>query len=176
MAIRNAKIGRLDILAKRGWETVTTAIGLPPASPQFAWVTVAPLGNGQPMLFFGGDVAIASDADRTISPDYLAWLKSELAKRNLELVVLLVPTKYSVYGPLLNHPPAVPPSDLPLRRLAERLQAEDVFVVNVTAALRKRAADDLSRNEYVYFIDDTHWNERGIGVAAQALFDAWRAK
>jgi hypothetical protein len=139
-------------------------------------VTVAPLGNGQPMLFFGGDIAVASNADRTISPDYLVWLKSQLAKRNLELVVLLVPTKYSVYGPLLKDPPAVPPSDLPLRRLAERLEAENVFVVNVTTALRKQAADDLSRNEYVYFIDDTHWNERGIGVAAQALFDAWRAK
>ena len=44
------------------------------------------------------------------------------------------------------------------------------------SALRKQAADDLSRNEYVYFIDDTHWNDRGIGVAAQALMDAWKAK
>jgi hypothetical protein len=176
MAVRNAKIGRLEILAKRGWEGMTTAIGLPPASPQFAWVTVAPLRNGQPILFFGGDVAVASDPDRTISPDYLVWLKSQLAKRNLELVVLLVPTKYSVYGPLLKDPPAGAPSDLPLRRLAERLEAENVFVVNVTTALRKQADDDLARNEYVYFIDDTHWNERGIGVAAQALFDAWRAR
>jgi hypothetical protein len=41
---------------------------------------------------------------------------------------------------------------------------------------RKQAVDDVSRNEYVYFIDDTHWNERGIGVAAQALIDAWRAR
>ena len=122
------------------------------------------------MLFFGGDIAVASNADRTISPDYLVWLKSQLAKRNLELVVLLVPTKYSVYGPLLKDPPSVPPSDLPLRRLAERLEAENVFVVNVTTALRKQAADDLSRNEYVYFIDDTRLERaRGIGVAAPGV-------
>jgi hypothetical protein len=175
VAIRNARIGRLNILAKWGWEALATAVGLPP-TPQFAWLTIANLANGQPMLFFGGDVAVSSDGNRTLSADYLVWLRSQLAKRNLELVVLLVPTKYAVYGPLLEDPPAVPASDLPLRRLAERLEAENVFVVNTTAALRKQAADGLSRNEYNYFIDDTHWNERGIRVAAQALMDAWTAR
>jgi hypothetical protein len=176
--IRDARIGRLNILAKWGWEALATEMTLPSAGAQYqaAWLTMANLANDQPMLFFGGDVAVASNANRTISPDYLGWLKSELAKRDLELVVLLVPTKYSVYAPLVKDSAAVPPSVLPLQRLAESLEARDVFVVDVTTALRKQAADDLSRNEYVYFIDDTHWNERGIAVAAQALFDAWSAK
>jgi hypothetical protein len=88
----------------------------------------------------------------------------------------LVPTKYSVYGPLVSDPAAVRPSELPLRRLADDLAAHDVFAVNVSDALRRQAASDLPRNEYVYFIDDTHWSERGIAVAAQALVEAWNAR
>jgi hypothetical protein len=178
---RDAGIGRLNILAEWGWEAVTTTIGLPSEgakSPSAAELTIVrrELANGQPMLFYGGEIAVASERDRTFSPDYLVWLRSELAQRNLELVVLLVPTKYVVYGPLVKDRNGDTPSGLPLRRLAERLKAQDVFVVNLTSALRKQAADDLYRNEYVYFIDDTHWNDRGISVAAQALMDAWRAR
>ena len=50
--------------------------------------------------------------------------------------------------------------------------ARGVLAVNVTEALRVQAADDLARNEYVYFLDDTHWSDRGIAAAARTLVDA----
>jgi alginate O-acetyltransferase complex protein AlgJ len=178
---RDARVGRLNILARWGWEALVSeagwrSIGAAPQASAEMTIVRYELTNGQSMLFYGGDIAVAGDADRRISPDYLVWLAAQLAKQDLDLVVLLVPTKYTVYRPLLGDPGAVPASGAPLRRLAESLKARGVFVVNTTTALRKEAADRLARKDYVYFIDDTHWNERGIGVAARTLMEAWTAR
>jgi hypothetical protein len=178
---KDAAVDRLTILAGWGWDSIATKIGANPSDANSQAAGELPtasyrLANGQTMLFFTGDIVATQDPNRQISPDYLIWLNAELAKLNLRLVVLLVPNKYSVYAPLVNDPAAVRPSELPLRRLADNLEARDVFVVNVSDALRKQAADDLPLNEYVYFVDDTHWNERGIAVAAQALVEAWNAR
>ena len=178
---KDATVSRLSILAGWGWDSISATIGANAADGTTQQPAVLPtasyeLANGKTMLFYVGDVTVTQDPNRQIPPDYLVWLKSELEKRNLQLVVMLVPTKYSVYGPLVKDPSAVPPSDVPLQRLAESLRAHDVFVVNASDALRRQAANDLPRNEYVYFVDDTHWNERGIGAAARAFVEAWRAR
>ena len=178
---KDANVGRLGILAERGWESIATKIGSKPSDANPQQPTELPtasyeLANGKTMLFYAEDISVTRDPNRQISPDYLVWLKSELAKLNLQLVVLIVPTKYSVYGPLVNDPSAVRPSSLPLQRLADSLNAHDVFAVNVTETLRKEATRGLPQNEYVYFMDDTHWSERGIGVAAEALVGAWKAR
>lgn len=173
-----AAVSRLSILSGWGWEAIAARIGSNPgdAQPLDANIASDELVNGGTMLFFVPDNTVALDPNRQISPDYLVWLKSELAKLNLDLVVLLVPNKYSVYGPLVKDPRAVRPSGLSLQRLADSLTAHDVFVVNVSEALKKQAATLLPQNEYVYFIDDTHWNERGISVAAQTLVEASKAR
>jgi acetyltransferase AlgX (SGNH hydrolase-like protein) len=177
----DAKVGRLRILAEWGWEAIAAKIGAEPADASSQQPTDLPtvsyeLANGKTMLFYGKDIDVTRDPNRQISASYLVWLKSELAKLNLHLVVLLVPNKYSVYGPLVKDPSAPRPSGLPLQRLADSLKAHDVSVVNVSEALREQAASDLPQNEYVFFVDDTHWNERGIGVAAQALVEALKAR
>jgi SGNH hydrolase-like domain, acetyltransferase AlgX len=176
---KDGKVDRLGILAGWAWESLAARIDSGAADsglPADLRVARYELANGQTMLFFGPDIERARDPDRRISTDYLVWLKSELAKRNLDLVVLLVPTKYSVYGPLVKDPSAVRPSGLPLARVAARLQAQGVFAVNVTDPLCMLAASGLPRNEYDYFLDDTHWNDRGIGAAAQALVQALKAR
>jgi hypothetical protein len=177
----DAAVSRLRILAGWGSESIVGTINPEPSDANPQQPTGLPtssyeLFNGQTMLFYGPDIDVVRDPNRQISPDYLVWLKSELAKLNLQLAVLLVPTKYSVYGPFVKDRSAVQPSSLPLERLADSLKARGVFVVDITDALRKQATRDLSRNQYVYFIDDTHWNERGISVAAQALVEAWKAR
>jgi hypothetical protein len=178
---KDATISRLNILAGWGWDSVVTMVASKPSAGNVQQPTDLPtasyqLANGATMLFYVGDIDITRDPNRRITADYLVWLKSELAKLNLRLVVLLVPTKFSVYGPLVTDANAVRPSGVPLQRLADDLNAHDVFAVNVTETLRKQAADDLHRNEYVYFVDDTHWSERGIAAAAQALVEASRER
>lgn len=178
---KDAAVNRMSILAGWGWDSMTTTIDVTPSgdsSPQSTDLPTAAgtLANGSTMLFYAGDVEVTRDPNRQISSDYLVWLKAELTKMNLELVVLLVPTKYSVYGPVVTNPEAFVPSDLPLKRLAGDLNARGVFAVDVTDPLRTQARAGLTRNEYVYFIDDTHWNERGTSVAAQALVEAQKAR
>src|SRR5262249_30122574 len=95
-------------------------------------------------------------------------------KLNFDLAVLVVPTSYHVYASAITDPAAPRPSDAPLERFTETLNANGVFAVNVTAALKQQAADGLSRGSYSFFLDDTHWNERGIEVAAKTFVDARR--
>ena len=49
-----------------------------------------------------------------------------------------------------------------------------MFAVNVTDAMKQQAVDGLWRRAYIYFRDDTHWNERGIEIAAKTFVDARR--
>jgi len=171
---KDASIDRLNILAGWGWDFISAKLGTAGAAgPSDALPTVsAALHNGATMLFFPLDVEITKNPERRIAPDYLLWLNAEVMTLNLRLVVLLAPTKYSVYGPLVNDPAAFPPSRLPLQRLADALRAHGIIAVNPTEAMSEQAARDLPRHEYVYFLDDTHWNERGIAVAAKAVVDA----
>ena len=172
-----ARVSRLAILADRAWDAMATSMestGEGASSGLDLRVASRVLLNGQSMLFLGADDDAARDSGRRFSPDYLVWLDSELARSNLRLLVLLVPTKSSVYGPLTREGAAPASKRTPFSRLAEALRSRGVSVVDSTEALKARAAVDLSRNQYVYFIDDTHWNERGIEIAARALVSASR--
>jgi acetyltransferase AlgX (SGNH hydrolase-like protein) len=176
---KEATVSRLGILAGWGRDAIAARLGSPSldggaSQPGELPTAGAELANGATMLFFTGDVEVTRDPAREIPPDYLIWLRDELRKAHLELAVLIAPTKYQVYGPLVRTPGAPRPSDAPLRRLADALNARGVFAVDVTDALRRQAAADLARHEYVYFLDDTHWNERGIETAARTFVDARR--
>jgi len=175
---KDVAVSRMSILAGWGWDAVTAAAQPAPAGtimPQQGELPTVggQLANGATMLFYVGDVEVTRDPDRRIAPDYLVWLHGELAKRRLELAVLIVPAKYQVYGPLLKDPSVPRPNDVALRRLADDLAARGVFAVNVTDALRRQAAGDLRRGEYDYFLDDTHWSDRGIAVAARTFVESW---
>jgi hypothetical protein len=178
---KDAAVSRMSIIARWQWDALSARADRAPiiaaGREQEALPTAAArLFNGAPMLFLTGDVGVTLSKERRIPPDYLVSLAAALAPMRLRLAVLIAPTKYQVYGPLVATPNAPTPHGEPLQRFADDLNAKGVFAVNVTEALRKRAADDLARDEYVYFVDDTHWNERGIAVAAQTFVDAWRRR
>jgi acetyltransferase AlgX (SGNH hydrolase-like protein) len=171
----------MSILAGWGRDAIAAAAGPAPHGailpPPGELPTVGgQLANGATMIFYSGDVELTLDPNRRIAPDYLVWLHGELAKQRLELTVLIVPTKYQVYGPLMHDPSAPRPHDDALRRLADDLTARGVFAVNVTDALRRQAAEDLRRGEYDYFLDDTHWSDRGIAAAAGTFVEAWKRR
>jgi len=60
-----------------------------------------------------------------------------------------------------------------LARLEREIQGTGVPVVNLTAAMRAHAARELERGRYIYWRDDTHWNARGIALAASEISRAW---
>lgn len=101
----------------------------------------------------------------------LLELKNELARRGIDLVVLLIPDEVQVDPGVFRKALAAHGSsaadydlDLPQKRLSAFLRAHDIAFVDPLPALRARA-----RNEPVYWPMDTHWNEAGCDVAALAL-------
>ena len=133
-------------------------------------VVVKTLRNGEPILFYSRDVATSRLASRRVDISGFKDLAARLEKHNLRLVVLLVPTKYTVYRPLLKDDDSkkVDPS-LYLDLVEQSLRAADIPVVNLLKPFRERAREDYRKNEYIYWRDDTHWNARGVELAAEEI-------
>jgi hypothetical protein len=99
---------------------------------------------------------------------------AELRRDNLDLLVVLVPDKYAVYGPLLEErDPLTQAKDAFLDRLETALRPTGIPVVNLLPVFRQQAGVLLDRGEYLYWRDDTHWNRIGISVAAHEVGRAW---
>jgi len=137
-------------------------------NPYRTEVVAAKLRNGREILFAPAELK-NYDLERPTDPEFFVHLKTQLRKNGIELLVLLVPDKYVVYHDLLL-------SDLPrtegrrfLDVLEQRLAAADVPVLNLTPSFREQAEERLARDEYLYWLDDTHWNAEGIREAAKAI-------
>ena len=137
-------------------------------NPYRGQVVEAELKNGRETLFLPSEIA-KYEADRRTDPEFFIQLKMQLQQKGIGLLVVLVPDKYVVYHDLLS--PASPRTTRPrfLEVVEQRLVAADVPVLNLTPDFRKQAASLLARNEYNYWLDDTHWNGEGIREAAQAI-------
>jgi hypothetical protein len=114
------------------------------------------------MKVFAVDTPELNLADVT---DAVRYTSEFLARRGVRLVVVLIPDKESVYPELIppheKQAPALPLSSL--NDLEEHIRAAGVPVVNLLPSFRARA----QRGELLYWPDDTHWNERGIRLAAE---------
>jgi hypothetical protein len=100
---------------------------------------------------------------------------SYLAGVRLDLLVVLVPGKYAVYRPLVMNPkPVEPETGDYLERVERQLRAEGIAVINLTPVFAVAAARSLDRGEYLYWLEDTHWNARGIALASATVHQRWR--
>ncbi len=134
-------------------------------------VAEARLRNGRDILFGQKEVE-NYELDRPTDPAYFVALKTQLEEKGIGLLVLLVPDKYVVYHDLI-----APPSPLPERRpfldiVEDRLVADQVPAVNLTPHFREKANALLARDQYIYWMDDTHWNAEGIHEAAQEIAES----
>ncbi len=165
-------LSRSRILAQRAYRFFQDDRILP--NPYARNAVVRRLVNGREMLFLPVELELHRVA-RPVGADYWTWLERELARDGLRLLVLLVPNKYTVYGPLLADPPAQGEAGADyLDRLEREILGAGVPVVNLKNSFRVRAARDLPGGSYLYWLDDTHWNGRGMGVAAEEIARASR--
>jgi hypothetical protein len=84
--------------------------------------------------------------------------------------VFFIPTKYRVYQPWISPEEALPNASW--RHLAALCAARDLPCFDLTAALRRRAAELLARKRFIWWRDDTHWNGAGIEAAAERVAEA----
>jgi hypothetical protein len=130
------------------------------------------LNNGDEILFYDGDLSPARSTKK-LSPAWRAYLTAisgRLAKENITLIVMLVPNKFTVYGPLTDTVSRDSGGEEFLSGFEKELRTAGIPVLNLTPLFRTSAAQGLSRHEYLYWRDDTHWNARGIKLAADALW------
>lgn len=131
------------------------------------------LADGQQLLFQPEPPALSpEEAER----DADAWHRLfeeravQLSKHGHRLMVVLLPEKLTVYGPLLEQPTSsTEPIVASLARLEAELRRSGVAVVNLTPIYRAEAKERLGKGETIFWRDDTHWNTAGVRLAAEAV-------
>ena len=133
-----------------------------------------PIG-GRPVLFYYPSIdAMTWDASRrdvARVAEAVQYLDDECRRRNIRLVILLIPDKEQVY--LEYVPSRYKTKEKPIRPsclipLEQELAAREIPVINLLGPYREAAA----RDELLYWADDTHWNTAGIRLAVQLTWDA----
>jgi hypothetical protein len=128
------------------------------------------LKTGEPILFYPPDVSAHHDrGDLQASGDYLARLGQDIRGEGFDPVVVLAPSKYTVYYPLLDGPSERVAVDSGQSAVAARLRAAGITTIDLTRAFQEQAAVSLAAGRYLYWLDDTHWNAEGIAVAARLI-------
>lgn len=130
------------------------------------------LRNGEPIVFLPAEWKSPSDPRKAAKrwAAYFAWYSAELRKDGLDLVVLLVPNRSTVYAPLLAQPPDVSASCATLEDFRDALQSAGVPTVPLLDRYVHDARILLDQKKYLYLLDDTHWNGDGIARAVDEIF------
>lgn len=124
--------------------------------------------EGKPLLFLKRNIKLyewdTPELNRKDVTDAIHYAESMLKRHEIYLVVVLIPDKETVYAEQVpTHRPPDPSAPLTdLNELEKTLRARGLLVVNLLPTFRARA----NRGELLYWPDDTHWNERGIRLAA----------
>jgi hypothetical protein len=98
--------------------------------------------------------------------------RDQLAARGIQLLVVPVPNKESIYPDRLSPGTAAEPGLLAprTREFMDKLRAGDVEVVDLFAEFtRARNEPERETNEPLYLAQDTHWSPAGVEVAAEAV-------
>jgi hypothetical protein len=134
-------------------------------------VLVRTIANGDTMLFLPGDARDGYVAKSQLKAwvSYWNWLSQELEKDDLTLMVLLVPDKYTVYQRWFVPAETELPNRENLLELERSLKESRTPVVNLIDLFRRDAGAELDKHRYLYWKDDSHWNERGIAIAADEI-------
>jgi hypothetical protein len=132
------------------------------------------LRNGEPIIFLPAELKSPRDPGKAAKrwAAYFAWYSAELRKDGLDLVVLVVPNRSTIYAPLLAQPRDVSASRATLEGFADALQNAGVHTVLLANRYVHDAGILLDQKKYLYFLDDTHWNGDGTAEAADEIFKA----
>jgi hypothetical protein len=131
------------------------------------------LSNGEPIVFLPTEFKSPPDPRKAAErwAAYFAWYSAQLRSDGLDLVVLLVPNRSTIYAPLLAQPRDVSASRATLEDFASALQNAGVPCVSLEPRYAHDAAILLEQKKYLYFLDDTHWNGTAAAIAADEIFN-----
>ncbi len=166
-------ISPLEILSIRFFKGLSNDSILP--NPYRAQVVERKDAAGRRILFLRDEV------ERTLKPpdaryverraDYFALYRRLLNERHLQMFVVLLPNKYTLYGPGLDH---IAPSPY-LNQLEAALQAQGIPTLNMLTEFSRTAGREIESGQYSYYREDHHWSPLGVRLTAAKLADRLRA-
>lgn len=124
----------------------------------------------------GGD--LTQQDERTNPLPHIVAFKNYLAGLNIDLLFVVVPNKEEIYFDRISR--KIPAPEVPLinpygRKLLMDLQQAGVEVIDLLPGFldeKKKAAAD---GDVIYQLQDTHWNTRGMMIAAKKIAERIRA-
>lgn len=161
---------RLEIMAVKMYKVLQNDRILP-NTPAHTTVASRTLRNGDVMLFPSDQPRqLTQPRDPSWIPLYCKWFANEMRKENLDLIVVLVPEKFTVYRPFFSTPETAQEiSPEYFDQVESGLKGAGIPVVNLLPVFRQAAAEGLADRRYIYRRDDTHWNPRGVELAADSI-------
>lgn len=169
----------LEIMARRLDRGVTNDRILPNEFKRLGRQLALP--DGRRMLFRHYELGPVRErrgaAEAAQTADYFEWWANELASRGIETYVLILPSRYTVYGPVLEREPmreTLREAAGYLDAVAAELRARGINTVDAASAFRARAAAEVRTGVLSFYREDNHWNPRGVALVAELLADAMR--
>ena len=159
----------VKIVAEKAYLAVSNDKILPNTYAQR--VSIRRLTTGTPIIFYPPDLeAFERPGEARPAVDHLRWLTAELKNEGFDPLIVLAPSKYTVYYPMLerSNPENVDTNPL-LARVERALRGAGVSVLDLTPGFQAQAHRDLATGQYLYWLDDTHWNARGLEFAAALI-------
>lgn len=142
-------------------------------------VQPARLSNGAPILFLDREVESSLRDWNAAGGERIAGVIERahrlLETRGVELLVVLIPDRFAVYRDHIavddrGLTALDPPAERVPARLARELDARGVETIDLYATLHAHALSD----PLPFRLDDTHWSDRGIDLAAEAIAERLR--
>ena len=166
-------ISPLEVLSTRFFKSISNDRILPNRYRSSVVERTDPRGNR--LLFLAAEVrrtlAPPSDQDIQARAAHFAHYQSLLAAHGLDVYLVLLPNKYTLYGPLLDR---IPPSPY-FERFEQALVARGVKTLNMLPQFRGLAAQELATGDYSFYREDHHWTAKGVRLTAAALAARLRA-
>ena len=105
--------------------------------------------------------------------DSIVSFKNQLAERGIDLLVVIMPGKPSIYPDLLNEKMSAGSAGTFSHSLQfnKELRAAGVETVDLFAAFAQERKRDVESGDSIYLHTDTHFRSRGVLAAAKAVAD-----
>jgi hypothetical protein len=137
------------------------------------------LPDGRQMLFRASETFPARDAPSTeelrVTGQYIkAWTR-ELEARGMQTWVLLLPTRYTLYGPWLvpaEERAAVLRAANDFQVLEAELNNQGIRTIDGLEVFRETAAEELASGNLLFYREDNHWAPAGVERIARVLADS----
>ena len=138
------------------------------------------LPNGRSMLFRDSETYPAripqTPQQIRATSEYIEGWTRELSARGIQPHVLLLPTRFTLYGPWLVQ--AKKPRAGVLRAvghfylLEAELNKRGIRTINGLEVFRQTAVQDLAARELPFYREDNHWTPAGVDRIAEVLADS----